>query len=311
MTSPGVSAGVPSRVVALACDYLDAPAPAAAFTAAGYVAVLRYLRNLTQADVAEAHAAGLGVGTIFETLADEALQGNAKGHVDGAAAAAGARTLGQPDGTLLVVNLGDFKPTPAQVPAIHSYFAGFDAEVPDFAICAYATSYLIGQLAALGAHPIWWQNAMDDQGVRGNVVHPTASLYQRVTPTAHVSAPGGSWDEDVILKPIPWWTAARAPSAPPSPRPAPAPAPAPSIQEFTVRSPLLTKTNPGPRVVSGAVRSLQTLLADKFGISVGRFGADGRFGTDTARAVREFQGGHGCVVDGEAGPQTLGALWND
>lgn len=78
-----------------------------------------------------------------------------------------------------------------------------------------------------------------------------------------------------------------------------------------MRSPLLTTTSPGPRVVSGAVRSLQHLLVDKFGISVGPSGADGRYGTATKNAVEAFQRTHGCSVDGEAGPQTLGAVWND
>ncbi|MGH9920872.1 MAG: hypothetical protein ACRD6W_18645, partial [Nitrososphaerales archaeon] len=63
----------------LACDYLYAPAMPSAIAAAGYVAVLSYLRSLTVEDITALLAAGLGVGLIFETLADEATLGAARG----------------------------------------------------------------------------------------------------------------------------------------------------------------------------------------------------------------------------------------
>ena len=60
----------------------------------------------------------------------------------------------------------------------------------------------------------------------------------------------------------------------------------------------------GPSV---RVQSLQRALVRR-GYSVGRKGADGRFGPRTARAVRRFQSRHHLKVDGIVGPRTRAAL---
>ena len=55
------------------------------------------------------------------------------------------------------------------------------------------------------------------------------------------------------------------------------------------------------------VKELQRMLIE-LGYSCGSYGADGEFGDATELAVRKFQREHGCGVDGEVGPETLGAL---
>lgn len=55
------------------------------------------------------------------------------------------------------------------------------------------------------------------------------------------------------------------------------------------------------------VRALQILLMGR-GYSCGNGGADGDFGSDTDRAVREYQKAKGLVRDGIAGKDTMGSL---
>ena len=194
----------------LALDALGLGAiPPAEIRAAGYVAALGYLRVLSRATVDGLHSAGVGVGTIFETGAQESTLGAGAGSADGATARAEAETLGQPAGSILWVNLGDFANTPTEVPAIFAYYRAFRAHTTGYTVGGYASAYLIQALKGLGAPGPWWQNAIDDNGIPGSIVSSSASLYQRTVPTLHI--PGQSYDESVILQPVPWW----APASPP------------------------------------------------------------------------------------------------
>ena len=56
------------------------------------------------------------------------------------------------------------------------------------------------------------------------------------------------------------------------------------------------------------VETAQTLLVHKWGISCGKWGADGEFGADTDKAVREFQRKKGLDPDGVIGKNTWSAL---
>lgn len=55
------------------------------------------------------------------------------------------------------------------------------------------------------------------------------------------------------------------------------------------------------------VRALQQLLI-KRGYALSKYGADGTYGSETERAVRNFQTDHGLESDGEYGPLTRAAL---
>lgn len=66
--------------------------------------------------------------------------------------------------------------------------------------------------------------------------------------------------------------------------------------------PMLEKGSKGD-----SVRALQFLLLG-WGYSVGKWGADGDFGEDTARAVRLYQWQHGLENDGIVGPLTWSSL---
>nr|DAW58772.1 MAG TPA: lysozyme family protein [Caudoviricetes sp.] len=74
---------------------------------------------------------------------------------------------------------------------------------------------------------------------------------------------------------------------------------------------LLKYTSP---IMSGEdVRMVQTELA-YLGFNIGKTGVDGKFGKNTASAVREFQKEKGLVVDGIVGEDTiiaLGGMWKE
>lgn len=71
---------------------------------------------------------------------------------------------------------------------------------------------------------------------------------------------------------------------------------------FDTDSPTLKRGDKGPDVVT-----LQRILLAR-GYSVGPDGADGDFGANTDKAVRDFQRAHGLTVDGVVGPKTWAAL---
>ena len=56
-----------------------------------------------------------------------------------------------------------------------------------------------------------------------------------------------------------------------------------------------------------AVKDLQQKLID-LGYDIGRYGADGEFGSETLRAVKQFQKDHGLDVDGVVGEMTMEAI---
>lgn len=84
------------------------------------------------------------------------------------------------------------------------------------------------------------------------------------------------------------------PPAPPTPGPAPAPVPSGGFMPPTLK----------PGSVSGAVRSLQTLL----NMHNARLTVDGVFGPGTETGVKNYQHIMGLTVDGIAGPATWTAL---
>lgn len=194
--------------MAFAADMLSPTINPAAIRAAGFVAVLRYLRNLSVPEITGYLDAGLGVGTIFETSADRSLGGRAAGASDGVIAASQASQLGQPAGTLLVVNLSDFAPPPSDIPAIAAYWVAFVAGATQYQCCGYATGFVIDALVNQGMKGPWWQNAMDDSGWSGDKLHPQSSMYQDTLATLPLIAGTrpSDYDQDAIIAPLNWWT---------------------------------------------------------------------------------------------------------
>jgi Domain of unknown function (DUF1906) len=112
---------------------------AKAAKAAGFAAVLRYLPlspgtlqndnvgRLTAEEVAAYHAAGLGIGIVWETTQYRPIMGAAGGSVDGFQARTAANGLGFPPDHP-IFGAVDFAPTPGQLPLVTAYLqtAGFE-----------------------------------------------------------------------------------------------------------------------------------------------------------------------------------------
>jgi hypothetical protein len=112
---------------------------AKAAKAAGFDAVLRYLPlppgalqhdnvgRLTAEEVLAYHAAGLGIGIVWETTQYRPIMGAAGGSVDGFQARTAANALGFPPDHPIFGSV-DFPPTPGQLPLVAAYLqtAGFE-----------------------------------------------------------------------------------------------------------------------------------------------------------------------------------------
>ena len=181
----------------LLCDYAWTVPPPQAIRAAGYVGVLRYLshdpgKDLTPAELAALHAAGLSVGIVWETTADRALSGLDGGRADGAEANTRADALGWPAGRPVFLAV-DFGATPDQLPAVLDYLRGAHCGRP---VGVYGSAAVVDAAAGSGLAGFCWQT----EAWSGTTVSPHANVYQRVTPTLTIpGVPAGSWDEDVAL----------------------------------------------------------------------------------------------------------------
>ena len=63
------------------------------------------------------------------------------------------------------------------------------------------------------------------------------------------------------------------------------------------------------RYTSEQQRNIQLAL-QRAGYDIGKYGADGKIGNDTIKAIRKFQQDNKLLVDGKVGAATLGKLWD-
>jgi hypothetical protein len=175
-----------------AVDYsFSRPSPAT-IKANGYQAVGRYLggsptKQLTKAEAASLHAAGLGIWLVWETAADRAKDGKAAGVTDAHAALQAANALGYPAACPIFFAV-DFDATAVQVTA---YFAGVSSVLGNRA-------GVYGGVRVAGIAAWTWQTAAWSNGR----LAPSAHILQRAKPQG--ALPAGC-DENVICRPIPVW----------------------------------------------------------------------------------------------------------
>ena len=108
---------------------------------------------------------------------------------------------------------------------------------------------------------------------------------------------GGKWKYWSLGKGVEYeFIPGQEPQPQPTPDPKPEPIPEPKKHKTLRRGDKGTE-----------VREMQILLL-QHGEGLPRYGADGDFGGETERAVKNFQLAHGLVIDGICGPKTWAAL---
>lgn len=181
---------------------------AADIKAAGLTFVMRYLKNLSSAEVEALHGAGLSVGLIFETTGDRALGGADAGAEDGAEALRQARALGAPSSVAIYATV-DGDVAEEQLDAVGAYFVAFDGclwasptEGADpvclYRIGGYADGTAISGLRDEGLPLCWLAGAMGWDGSRVFLATGKPDLVQGPTLTA-----GGHWSP-VPEQPLAW-----------------------------------------------------------------------------------------------------------
>jgi hypothetical protein len=274
----------------------------AAVRAAGYQFVIGYVsnspgKNMTAVLASAYHAAGLGVGLVWETTADRVRSGAAGGAVDGAAASAQAKAIGYPADCHVYFAV-DYAAPARDFPVAQAYADAFDAHCA-YPVGIYGDFAVIEHFVTPGQRPVrsGWQTV----GWSSGLVSAKANLYQRNT--YHYRAIAGvtqsSYDENVVMHDAPlWW-----PGAAPSPDVVVTPPPAPVADWNSI--PALVYGNTGQ-----AVLHFQQFMVRMFP-AYNRYTPNAIYGPATTAGLKEFQrrsgvsGGDGRNV----GPQTKQALW--
>lgn len=196
-------------------DYSEARPSIGAIVKSGYAGAIRYLsltpsKNLTKAEAKALHDGGCAIGLVWETTATRAGEGVAAGETDCALAEKQARGLGYPDNCPIFYAV-DFDADPARV---LPYFSGV-YRVSKYAWGAYGSARVIDAVMLAHAHAYGWQTAAWSSGQ----ISKRADLYQRIGHEAP-PIPGGGYDENVVLKPLPLWGPTGVVTiTPPAPKP--------------------------------------------------------------------------------------------
>lgn len=129
--------------------------------ALGVAGVIRYFssdptKNLTAAEVTDYHAAGLGVGTVFEDSATRALAGYAAGVADAQKAETQRRAVGLPADQVIHFAVD----TDTTWTAVEAYFAGAHSVLGNTAdglrrTGVYGGIKVVDGAAAAGYHYLW------------------------------------------------------------------------------------------------------------------------------------------------------------
>jgi Domain of unknown function (DUF1906)/D-alanyl-D-alanine carboxypeptidase/LGFP repeat len=203
-------------------DFSYAKPTAAAIARSGLTFVLGYVsptaaKNLTREQMESYRAQGLGVGLVWEATPGRAHDGATAGAIDGALADQQADALGYPVECVIFAAV-DYDALGVDFPAIGAYLAAFN-QATKRPVGVYGKADVIDAFVTPGVQPVQygWQTAAWSAGRLSAKAH----LYQRVGHPAWPSSeiPGGDFDEDVAIFPVPLhgWLTKPAPVVVPPP----------------------------------------------------------------------------------------------
>ena len=267
----------------LILDYSFARPSPTVIKTVGYSGVMRYLshdpsKDLSKAEAAALHAAGLDIGLVWETTANRASQGFAAGATDATSAETQAAALGYPTTAVLFYAV-DYDAAPA---AVAPYFAGV-ASKARHPVGVYGSARVVEGTNV----PYKWQATAWSGGRVSTVAH----LYQRLRAT--VSHPVAGTDENVVLRPFPMWTNAVV-----------APTPPPVVSRDNTRAPLIVLRGPFPLATGrGYTVGSTGWGVNEIQVLVGATPVDGKFGPITAAHVTAWTSAHGPYVTGVVNKQ--------
>lgn len=151
-----------SEAVVTGLDYSAGRPRGQAVRDAGYAFVLRYLswldnpKDLTRAELDDMTAAGIGVGTVFETTASRALSGHQGGRWDALKALDLAEVCGLPDDHPHYFAV-DFDAQPHQYETVRDYLRGVASVIPINRIGVYGSHAVCKMLLDLELVTYCWQ----------------------------------------------------------------------------------------------------------------------------------------------------------
>lgn len=251
----------------------------------GYVSQDNTGKNLSTADVARVHAAGMAIALVYEYNPESALGGYNQGQTDAAIAIAHARGIGAPVGTALYAAV-DWNVQPGQLSTVLAYATGFadacraagfrSGIYGGYAVCLYLNQHNFAGFL--------WQTYAWSNGA-----WLAAAAVRQTQNGIHEAGASVDLDESETVDFGQWGSR----YADPTPTPG--------------GDPILMHWTTVQRGSSGArVRVAQGILI-AHGYAVGsRNGLpDGDFGPTTEASTRALQAAKGIAVDGVFGPHTL------
>lgn len=139
-----------------------------------YVVPPKYAwKRLTKEEVAVITAAGMRIGSVFETGANRPKDGALAGLTDGGIALQEAKLVGQPPGTAIYFAV-DYDAPASDMSVIEDYLRAAQGQIPGYNAGVYGSYSVVEEMARRGACRHFWQTYAWSGGKKSS----KANIYQ-------------------------------------------------------------------------------------------------------------------------------------